>query len=71
MARGFTWHLEIIDWNAIKRGDYGGDICCNTSIEWFWTLSDVWDYIGGRLKKERCGYAGIRNGIEYRLTRLA
>ena len=64
------WHLSIINWNDIKNKKYGGDIFCNTKIENFFTLSEVWDFLGFKLKKERCGYAGMRNNTEYILTRM-
>lgn len=66
---GLKWHLEMVNWNDINAKKYGGDIFLNTQVENFFTLDEVWKYIGGRLKKYRCGYAGIRNNIEYILTR--
>ena len=66
---GLKWHLEIVNWNDIKAKKYGGDHFCNTDIENFFTLNEVWQFLGFRLKKERFGYAGIRNNIEYILTR--
>ena len=66
---GLKWHLEIINWNDIKEKKFGGDIFCNTSVENFFTLDQVWAFIGHKLKKQRNGYAGIINNIEYRLTR--
>ena len=65
-----TWHLEIIDWQAIKQDKYGGDVSCNTRVENFFTLSDVWEYLGFKLKKQRCGYSGIKGDTEYRLVKL-
>ena len=65
-----TWHMEIINWNDIKDKKFGGDIFCNTRVENFFTLADAWEYLGFHLKKQRCGYGGIRNNIEYRLTRM-
>lgn len=66
---GLKWHLEIINWNDIEAKKYGGDRFCNTKVENFFTLSDVWDYLGFKLHRERFGYAGIKSGIEYVLTR--
>lgn len=68
---GLKWHLEIINWNDIQNKKYGGDIFLNTHVENFFTLDDVWTFIGGKLKKERYGYSGIKNNIEYRLTRYS
>ena len=65
-----SWHLEIVHWDDIKTKKYGGDRFCNTEIENFFTLGEVWKFLGFRLKKERCGYAGIRNNTEYILTRM-
>ena len=70
MNRGLTWHLEIIDWDGIRNKKFGGDLICNTTVECFFTLADVWSFLGCRLKKERCGYAGLRGNKEYRLTRM-
>jgi len=66
---GLKWHLEIINWNDIESGKYNGDILLNTKIENFFTLSDVWEFIGHKLKKERFGYSGIIGNIEYRLSK--
>ena len=65
-----SWHLEIVNWDAIKRGDFGGDRFCNTKIENFFTLSDVWAFLGFKLRRQRFGYAGMRNNTEYVLTRM-
>ena len=71
MARAkLTWHLEMVDWSAIERGDFGGDHFCNTKVENFFTLSDVWAFLGFKLKRQRCGYSGMRNNVEYVLLRL-
>jgi hypothetical protein len=64
---GLKWRLEIIDWDKINAT--GGDIMRNTSVELFFTLADVWAFIGGRLPRQRFGYAGIKNNVEYVLTR--
>ena len=69
MNTTLTWHLEMIDWNDIESKKYGGDIFCNTTVENFFTLADAWNFLGFRLNKQRCGYSGMRNNIEYRLTR--
>lgn len=63
------WHLEIINWYDIQNKKYGGDIFCNTQVENFFTLNDVWEFLGFKLKRERNGYSGLKNDIEYRLTR--
>ena len=71
MARSrLTWHLEMVDWDAIRKGLYGGDRFCNTRVENFFCLSDVWEYLGFHLKKQRFGYASIKNNVEYVLTRM-
>lgn len=69
MNSTLNWHLEIINWNDIELKKFGGDIFCNTHIENFFTLAEVWNFLGFRLKKQRNGYSGIRNNIEYILTR--
>lgn len=70
MRSRLTWHLEEIRWNDIKSKKFGGDIFLNTYVENFFTLEDVWSYLGFRLKKQRNGYSSIRNNVEYRLTRI-
>jgi hypothetical protein len=70
MNTRLTWHLEIIDWDAINKKKYGGIVFLNTYIENFFTLQDVWDYLGFKLKKQRFGYSGLKNNKEYRLTRM-
>ena len=39
-------------------------------IMFFTKLSNVWEYLGFKLKKERCGYAGIMNNTEYIVERI-
>ena len=61
------WRLEITDiaeYNKTKEFFHCTDVHC------FFALSDVWDFLGFRLKKERCGSAGIKGGSYYCLTRL-
>lgn len=65
------YRIEKINHNDIKTGKYGGDIMLNTEIEKVYGLDYVWQTIGHKLKRERCGYSGIINGIEYRVTREA
>ena len=59
----------MINWDDIKANRFGGDIFCNTYIEKFTTLKEVWDFLGFKLIKQRFGYSGIRNNIEYRLIK--
>ena len=65
-----TWHLEITNIKDMNNGKFGGDYFLNTRVENFFTLTDAWNYIGGKLKKERCGYAGIRGDYGYTLTKM-
>ena len=63
------WRLEVVNWSDIKAGRYDGDRFANTYIYNFLTLQDVWNYLGFKLKKQRFGYSGIKNGKEFVLTR--
>ena len=64
------WKLECINWDDIKNGRYDGDIASNTYTDGLFTkLEDVWNYLGFRLKRERCGYSGMMKGTEFRLTK--
>ena len=65
-----VWRLEIVDWGAIQTGVFGGDRFCNTTVKTFFGLSAVWDYLGFHLKRQRCGYSGLKGNKEYILTRL-
>lgn len=69
MNTTLKWHLEAINWNDINAKKYGGDIFCNTTIINFFTLEEAWKFLGFRLKKQRVGYSGIRNNVEYVLTK--
>lgn len=69
MNHGLTWHLEIRRWNEMKE-KHLPDIVLATDIENFFRLEDVWQFLGFKLPKQRCGYAGIRNDVEYIVTRL-
>lgn len=61
------WRLEITD---IKKYNEIKDFFVCTDVQCFFTLQDVWNYLGFRLKKERCGYAGIKGDLYYCLTRI-
>lgn len=65
-----TWRLAITNLKDVKNGRYGGDYYLNTYTEIFFSLSDVWIYIGGRLKKGKNGYSGIKGDYGYTLTRI-
>lgn len=62
-----AYRLDTINWNDIEAGKYAGDINLNTKTDIFFSLSEVWQHIGHKLKKQRCGYSEIINNIEYRL----
>lgn len=34
------------------------------------SLTDVWEFCGGKLHRERCGYAGINGNFEFLATRI-
>ena len=57
---GLKWRLEITDIKEYQRTEE--KFHC-TDVQCFFTLSDVWEFLGFRLKKERCGYAGIKNNF--------
>lgn len=69
MNTRLTWKLDVINWNDIKSGKFGGDICCNTCVDTFFTLQDVWDSLGFKMTKKGGIYRKISGGIEYRLYR--
>lgn len=61
------WHLEITD---ISKVNNGVDYFLATDVENFFTLADVWRFLGFKLKRERFGYAGIKGNTNYTLTRM-
>ena len=64
-----VWRLERRDWASIKAKKYGGDIYLNTYTDKYFSLEDVWQALGFRLKKQRFGYSGIKGDMEYILVR--
>jgi len=56
------WKLTIREWdgqNIVKeRGIY------------YLKLKDVWNDLGFKLKKERCGYAGMVGNTEYTVVKM-
>lgn len=67
MNHGLTWHLEIFDHEIYEKTKYEP---LATTVENFFTLQDVWNFLGFRLKKQRCGYSGLKGNIEYRVWRI-
>jgi hypothetical protein len=61
------WRLEIIDIDEYNRTK---EIFHCTDVHCFFALQDVWNYLGFRLKKERCGYAGTKGNNYYCLMRM-
>jgi hypothetical protein len=61
------WHLEITDIEEYNRTQ---EFFHCTDVQCFFTLQDVWNFLGFKLKKERCGYAGIKGNFYYCLTRM-
>lgn len=67
MNSRLKYKLEITDiaeWQRTNELYHCTDVFC------FFTLGEVWDHIGGKLKRERCGWSGIRGNEMYTLTRL-
>lgn len=64
-----VWRLETRDWAGVKAKKYGGDIFLNTYIDKFFSLEEVWQKLGFKLKKARCGYVGMKDNMEYILVR--
>lgn len=64
-----VWRLETRDWASIKAKKYGGDVYLNTYIDKYFSLEDVWQTLGFKLKKQRYGYSGIKGDMEYILVR--
>lgn len=67
MNHKLTWKLEKTD---LKEYEKTKEFFHCTDIQTFFTLSDVWNFLGFRLKKERCGYSGIKNNFLYTVTRI-
>ena len=61
------WRLEITD---IEKFNAIHDFFVCTDVQCFFTLQDVWNFLGFKLKKERCRYAGIKGNKYYCLTRM-
>ena len=62
-----SWHLEMTDLSEYERTK---EYFHCTKVENFFTLADVWEYLGFKLKNERNGYAGIKGNTNYCLTRM-
>ena len=60
-----TYAVKKINLNNIKGGnDYFTEVQ-KATIKYCNGLQEVWEYCGGRLHRERAGYSGIINNIEY------
>ena len=71
MARDSGYKLWIIPddyWNRHPEVYYITQIDENDpecTMRYFGKLSEVFDYLGFGLKRERCGYGGLKDGLEY------
>ena len=63
------YKVIVIDTNVIRTPEEyeaamnGDGTICNG-------LNSVWDFCGGKLPRQRCGYAGCRGNIEYVAFRI-
>lgn len=57
--------VRKLDTRNIKTIDEYNNLYNNAPIKYCLGLKNVELYCGGKLHKERCGYSGIINGIEY------
>lgn len=56
------WKLTITQWKNHQQ--------YKDTIKYFKTLNDVWNYLGFKLKRQRCGYSGMFGNTEYVLLRV-
>ena len=63
------WRLDVIDTNKLQ--ETSDTVISTIDVQTFFTLSDVWEHLGCKLKRERCGYAGTKGNLFYVVTRCA
>ena len=56
------WKLTITQWKNHQQ--------YKDTIKYFKTLKDVWNYLGFKLKRQRCGYSGMMGDTEYVLLKV-
>ena len=61
--------VQKIDWKNIDTMDDYKKALQNSERKVCYGLKEVFDYCGGKLKRERGGYSGMTNLCEYIATR--
>ena len=57
--------VRKIDLNKVKTHEEYWEEMKKSEIKYCDGLDEVTQYCGGKLKRERCGYSGIINNIQY------
>lgn len=58
------WRLEVYD-STSKYFPHVAD-----EMECFFTLGDIWNHLGFKLPKQRCGYSGIKGKTIYNVVKI-
>lgn len=57
--------VKVLDLNTIHTPEEHFEAFNAAPITYCDGLKAVWDYCGGKLHKQRCGYSGMRGNVEY------
>ena len=61
----YTYKVKKINLSKVNNLDEYWDAVNKAQIKYCKGLKEVREYCGGKLHRERCGYAGIIGNIEY------
>lgn len=60
-----TYKVQIIDMSSVHDMDDYERALSAASVHYVSGLEELWRFCGGKLHRERCGYAGMRGNTEY------
>ena len=61
----YTYEVKKINLSKVNNLDEYWDAVNKAQIKYCKGLKEVKEYCGGKLHRERCGYDGIKENIEY------
>ena len=64
------YELKQIDLSSVEDIDNYHEAFNSAESKVFNSVNEAFNFCGMKLRRERCGYAGIKGNVEYILTRI-